>query len=417
MILENLVLWIVSVGSLFQVWEINIDTIMTQKTEKFYALNELLQVKHIQTPDNVKSIYYTAWALNYWPKRENLLDLLENTEINSVTIDIKTISGYINFEMPETHFWEIKPQTNHHIKDIKSEIELLHEKWIYVIGRMAIFKDNLLTKKRPDLAIKWSDKKNVWTDYSWNSYTDPSSKEIMDYHIALAKTAYELWFDEINFDYIRFPTDGYISDTYYPFSDEVNKQDDRYAKIKVIDTFWEYINKNVKEYNPKIILSADIFWLVTNTNLYQIGQNLESFLLNFDYVGPMIYPSHYWAWFLGYTQPDNQPYEIFEYALTASNQRIDNLNAEINLAKLEDRNISIQWIFDAKKSNIIEIEEIKYTKIRPWLQWFSCGWCSWATPYNRTKFRKQIQAIEDNGMNSWFVWSAWSNYYSERYNK
>jgi hypothetical protein len=151
--------------------------------------------------------------------------------------------------------------------------------------------------------------------------------------------------------------------------------------------------------------------------LFQIGQNLESFLLYFDYLWPMIYPSHYWVGFLWYKQPDNNPYEIFTYALEWANQRIDKLNQEILLAQQEERDISIKWVFNAKKSNISEIEEIKYTKIRPWLQGFSCTRCPWATRYNTSKFRKQIQALEDAGMNSWFVWSAGSNYYSEWYKK
>jgi hypothetical protein len=225
-----------------------------------------------------------------------------------------------------------------------------------------------------------------------------------------------MWFDEINFDYVRFPTDGQISQAYYPHSNDTITQDNKWWKIQVLDSFWEYLNKNIKEYNPEIIISADVFWLVTNSDLFQIWQNLESFLLYFDYVGPMIYPSHYWAGFLGYKQPDNHPYEIFSYALSEANKRIDTLNTEINSAKTEERNISIKWKFDAKKSNISELEEIKYTKIRPWLQGFSCTRCPWATRYNTAKFRKQIQAIQDNKMNSWFVWSAWSNYYPEWYN-
>lgn len=422
MMLENIIVWVLTIWvSVF--WGVQDYNEMVRLEEQRKAtieeqrLLELSKIKHIKTPESVKSVYYTAGAMNYWPKRNNLFHLLKNTEVNSVVIDIKTISGYTNFKMPDDHFWTIKPSSNNVIKDMKSELELLHDNWAYIIGRVVIFKDNLVTQKRPDLAIQkiWTNK--VWTDYAWNTYADAGSQEIWDYHLALAKTAYEMWFDEINFDYVRFPTDGKITEAYYPFSNNIITQDNTWWKIQILDSFWEYLNKNIKEYNPEIIISADVFWLVTNTDLFQIWQNLESFLLYFDYVGPMIYPSHYWAGFLGYKQPDNHPYEIFSYALSEANTRIDSLNIEINSAKTEERNISIKWKFDAKKSNISEIEEIKYTKIRPWLQGFSCTRCAWATRYNTTKFRKQIQAIHDAGMNSWFVWSAWSNYYPEWYNK
>ena len=378
-------------------------------------LLEISKIKHVKTPESVKSIYYTAGAINYWPKRENLLYLLENKEINSVVIDIKTISWYTNFDMPDYHFWDIKPVSNKTIKDIKSELKLLHEKDAYIIWRIVVFKDNLITQTRPDLAIQktWTNK--VWEDHAWNTYADAWAQEIRDYHIALAKTAYEMWFDEINFDYVRFPTDGNISEAYYPHSNEIISSDASRWKIQVLDNFWEYMNKHIKEYNSDIIISADVFWLVTNTNLFQIGQNLESFLLNFDYVAPMIYPSHYWVWFLWYKQPDNQPYEIFSYALWEANKKISALNTEIQAAQKENRSISILWKFDAKKSNISEIKEIQATNIRPWLQWFSCTRCPGATRYDTQKFRKQIQAVYDSWIYSWFVWSAGSNYYGEWY--
>ena len=100
-------------------------------------------------------------------------------------------------------------------------------------------------------------------------------------------------FDEINFDYVRFPTDGYISQTYYPHAQSVLSEYPTWGKMKAMDEFSYYITSKLKEKHPNIVLSADIFGLVTNTPLFQIGQNLESYILYFDYVAPMIYPSHY----------------------------------------------------------------------------------------------------------------------------
>jgi hypothetical protein len=183
----------------------------------------------------------------------------------------------------------------------------------------------------------------------------------------------------------------------------------------VIDKFSNYITTKVREHDPNIVLSADVFWLVTNINLFQIWQNLESFLLSFDYVGPMIYPSHYSQWYLWFTYPDNHPYEIFKNSLDKAQLRIDKLNSEITNAWIEFRDIKLNDYLTYDNQN--NKEEITLKKIRPWLQWFSCTWCKGYQPYNREKFRWQVNAVSDSWLNSWWVWSSGSNYYNERYDK
>lgn len=93
-----------------------------------------------------------------------------------------------------------------------------------MIGRIVVFKDQLLSETRPDLAIKWQGSGEVWYDYKGNKYLDPYSKEVWDYTVELSKVAYELGFDEINYDYVRFPSDGRISQTSYPFAYELTNQ-------------------------------------------------------------------------------------------------------------------------------------------------------------------------------------------------
>jgi hypothetical protein len=275
----------------------------------------------------------------------------------------------------------------------------------------------LLTVKRPDLAIKRStDKKTVWSDYSWNKYLDPYSKEVWDYTINISKVAYELWFDEINYDYVRFPSDWVISKTYFPFANKIEKQNPTRWKIIVLDKFSNYLTSKLKSEFPNIVLSADIFWLVTSSDLFRIWQNLESFLLYFDYVWPMVYPSHYWAGSFWIKYPDSDPYHIIKTALTYSDNRIDKLNIEIEKAKAEKRKINIKDAFFAEK-DINTLEKIEKTKIRPWLQWFTCTRCKWYTAYNRTKFRNQVSWVEAVWLDSWWVWSSSSTYHFSRYNK
>lgn len=375
---------------------------------------ELQNDIHIKAPKSVRSLYFTANAVNSDHRRENLSTLVKNTEINSVTIDIKTVSGYTSFAFDESKFGDIKPESNNIISDIKWEIEKLHEQWIYVIGRIVVFKDKYLAEKRPDLAIKWTNWVDVWTDYKGNKYVDPSATEVWDYIVEMSQAAYELGFDEINYDYIRFPTDGYISKTSYPFSDKLLLENPKWGKMMVIDSFSDYVTKKLRAKYQDIKISADIFGLVTNTDLFQIGQNLESFLLYYDFIWPMIYPSHYGVGYLWHQVPDNAPYEIFADALKNASKRIDSMNTQIMQATWSWTIYQIAEGF-VPKYNFNNFQEISKTKIRPWLQWFTCSRCKWATPYTKTKFREQIRAIQDAGLDSWWVWSSGSNYYPEWY--
>lgn len=365
---------------------------------------------------HAKSVYFTTYSSVSSNKIKNLLNLVKNTEINSVTIDIKEVDWYVAFDMSEYNFWDIKPVTNNRIKDPKKLLKMLHDNWIYTIARVVVFKDKLLSERRPDLAIKWStDKNEVWTDYKGNKYLDASSKDVRDYIINISNAAQKVWFDEINFDYVRFPSDWKISKTFYPFSNKILSEKWTQWKIAVMDKFSNYITTELRKKHSDIVLSADVFWLVTRWDMLQIWQNLESFLIYFDFVWPMVYPSHYWANFLWFSQPDNYPYEVLKDSIDQSNLKIDKLNEEIKLAKIEKRKIKINETLTTDIS-LDEINQIEKSKIRLWLQGFSCTRCSWATPYNRTKFRKQISAIEDSWLDSFWVWNSSSNYYYDWYN-
>jgi len=389
----------------------NKDTIINEKPTEVIP-----KIIHLKTPSKVKSIYYTSYSASREIKIKSLINLVKNTEINSVIIDIKTISWYVSFKMNENNFTSIKPISNNKNKIIKKLIKELHKNNIYVIARVVVFKDKSLSERRSDLAIKRKDNWKVWSDYKWKKYLDPNSQEVWDYNVSIASEAYNIGFDEINFDYVRFPSDWYISNTYYTFSNKIIKENPKYWRVMIIDKFSNYITTKLKEKYPKIVLSADVFWLVTKYDMLSIWQSLESFVLNFDYVWPMVYPSHYWKWYLGFNNPDNYPYEIIKDSLFSSNKKIDKLNNDIKKATASWAILKIKNIF-IPKANIQNIWEISKNKIRPWLQWFSCTWCKNYIPYDRVKFRKQIKALEDSNLNSWFIWNSASNYYIDWYNK
>ena len=379
------------------------------------VITDIKKNNHIETPENVRALYYSANAVNNEDKLNNFINIIKTKEVNSIMIDLKEVDWYTNFELNDSYFTDIKPSSNKKIKNIEELLRKFHDEWIYVIARIAVFKDKRLAEVRPDLSVKWISDWTAWHDYNWFKYTDQYSKEVWKYHSELWIAAYELGFDEINYDYVRFPTDWYISQAYYPFAKEIISKDIKWWKVKVIDAFSSYITSSLKEYDSNIVTSADVFWLVTDYTMFGIGQNLESFLLYFDFVGPMIYPSHYWEWYYWYKYPDNNPYEIINIALNNAIEKIDVLNTEINNSIIEKREVKLNENF-WYDNQILENKNISVKNLRPYLQWFSCTRCNNYTLYNRVKFRKAVKWINDAWLDSWWVRSAGWNYKNDRFN-
>jgi len=172
---------------------------------------------HIKTPEPVKAIYMTSFVAGNKELRSALVKLIEDTELNSVVIDIKDYSGTISFKVSSPTLVQIGASSNR-ISDIGDFIESLHKKDIYVIGRISIFQDSKLVAARPDWAVVRASDWNVWRDRKGIAWIDAAARESWEYFLALAKESYVLGFDEINFDYIRFPSDGDMNDIAYPWA-------------------------------------------------------------------------------------------------------------------------------------------------------------------------------------------------------
>ena len=388
------------------------EEILEEKTEKIEILEKQERViTRVNTPQEVKALYYTSYVINSKNRQKTLSEMIDAGYINSVIFDIKEVDGKISFKMDDENFSDIKPVSANHITDIKTTIDELHKKNIYVIGRIVIFKDNYLAKIRPDLAVKNPDKETVWEDYGKKNYLDANSKEVWNYNMEIASKSYELGFDEINFDYIRFPSDGDLKNVFYPFSNEILTENPKWGKSIIIDSFSKYLSENLKKKYPEIILSADVFGMTTeNYDDLGIGQTLESFLLHFDYVAPMIYPSHYPKWYRSIKNPDGAPFIVFDYALSSATKKIEKLNEQIILAKENGGEIILRKNFKIK-IELDNLKEIKKEKIRSWIQGFSCSWCSVYTQYDWLEIQSQIAAIEKNGFKSWMIWNSNGIYY------
>src|SRR6185503_18815615 len=241
---------------------------------------------------------------------------IETTELNAVVIDIKDSTGTISF--PTTLENGGKGCV---VGDMRDFIAMLHDSKIYVIGRISVFQDPAYAVTHPELAVKSKKTGGVWKDRKGLSFIDVGAKPFWDYIVGIATSSYAAGFDEINFDYIRFPSDGDMADASFTHSVP-------HTKREVLQGFFEYLATHLLGTGPKI--SADLFGMTTtNTDDLGIGQVLEYALENFDYVAPMVYPSHYPNNFNGWPDPNKVPYELIKFVMGSGVQRVEKLRADI----------------------------------------------------------------------------------------
>ncbi len=323
-------------------------------------------VTHINTPDQVKAVYISAWVAGSPKFRDSIIKMIDDTELNAIVIDVKDSTGRISFDMPDPYlrkFGSIEKR----IANIRSLTDTLHKKNIYIIGRVAVFQDPYMTKKMPEWAVTKKSDGTVWKDRKGLSFLDPAKKEVHDYILAVAKGAYEEGFDELNFDYIRYPSDGNMKDINYHLATGETRSDN-------IEKFFKYLSAEMKK-EKSIPISADLFGLTTEaTDDMGIGQVWEKALPYFDYLCPMVYPSHYPAGQMGYKNPSLYPYEIINQALKGAISKTEKVSGDKN-------------------------------KIRPWLQDFDMG-----TTYTKELIQKEFKAVYDNGLKSWMLWDPANKY-------
>jgi len=338
---------------------------LVKETKEEFPLSNIL-VTHIKTPDNVRALYMSGWVAGSENFRNSLVKIVDETELNAVVIDIKDSTGRISFHTNNPEIQKIGSSENR-IKDIRALTALLHSKNIYIIGRVSTFQDAYLTKLKPEWAIKRLSDGGVWKDKKGLSFIDPTNKEAQDYILSIAKYSYDEGFDEINFDYIRYPSDGNMKDINYNLVSGKTRADN-------IEEFFKYLSTEIKKYGD-IPISGDLFGLTTeSTNDMGIGQVWEKALPYFDFLCPMVYPSHYPSGHAGYKNPALYPYEVINRALISA----------VTRTKAISQNTA---------------------KIRPWLQDFDMG-----ATYTKDMIRAEIKAVYNNSLNSWMLWDPSNKY-------
>ncbi len=324
------------------------------------------KILHLPTPKQVKAIYMTSWVAGTPSFRSRLIELIEQTELNSVVIDIKDYTGKIAFLTDDPRVTKYGAPEKR-IFDIVDFLEDLHLRGIYVIGRISVFQDVHLADLKSEWAVKKDSNRNtLWRDHKELPWIDAGARDAWRYFADIGHVAYELGFDELNFDYIRFPSDGNMKDIFYPWSEGKEKRE-------VIREFFEFLANDFQ--GTGAVLSADLFGMTTiSVDDLNIGQYLEYALPYFDFIAPMVYPSHYPPNWNGHKNPAEHPYEVVKYSMEKA----------------------------------VERASTTPLKFRPWLQDFNLG-----AIYDAEKVRAQIQATYDSGLDSFMLWSPSNKYTRE----
>ncbi len=317
-------------------------------------------------PFTPKALYLTVYGIGSKNIRDSALKLIGETELNSLVIDVKGDRGIIPYKSSIALAGEVGAQKVITVRDMRGVVRSLKEKGIYLIARIVVFKDNPLALAHPELAVK-TQGGAVWRDREGLMWVDPSRKEVWDYNISIAEEAAQYGFDEIQFDYVRFPdTKGLV------FSVPNTEQE----RVRAITGFLEEAKRRLMKYN--VFLTADIFgYVFWNLNDTMIGQRLEDVAPVLEYMCPMLYPSGFQYGIPGYRNPVAHPSEIVYLTLKRAQERT---NAST-------------------------------VRFRPWLQAFR-DYAFDRRPFTGKEIRDQIDAAEKFGSHGWMLWNP-RNVYSD----
>lgn len=340
---------------------------------KLLSLDEVKNTPQRPAKQIVKGIYVSAWSA-VGNKFEQLVDLVDQTDLNAMVIDVKNDSGQVTYPSTIPLVNEIGANSHVIIRDLKAKLLRLKEKHIYTIARVVVFKDPYLSMKKSNYAMM-TQAGNVWKDSKGTAWVDPYKEEVWDYNIQVAKEAALLGFDEIQFDYVRFPENGKKVDQEVKF-DNPNK----WTKAQVIENF---LKKAKEQMGIQVYLSADVFGLTTSSdNDMGIGQDWSMISKQVHYISPMLYPSHYSSGVYGIKNPDLQPYAVIRKA-------ISDANGKNQLLKQADSHIA---------------------EIRPWYQDFTATWVKPHKKYGTMDVKEQIKAAKEQGVEQFLLWNSSSTY-------
>ena len=272
------------------------------------------EVRVTLKPKSIRAAYLTYYGIAEASIRNRVLELVDRTELNAVVIDVKGDRGLIPYRTEVPAALEAGALGPVIIKDFDGMLRSFRERGIYTIARVVAFKDTVLAHHRPDLAVIDTRTGKPWIDNEKLAWVDPFREEVWDYLIAIAREAAAKGFDEVQFDYVRFPTDGRLSAAVY------SQPNSSATRLPAIAGF---LAKARRELGPTgVFLAADVFgYTAFNANDTDIGQRVEELAPHLDYICPMVYPSGYHLGIPGYRNPVRNPYEVVRESVRLIRQR------------------------------------------------------------------------------------------------
>lgn len=315
-------------------------------------------------PIRPKALYLSFWGIGHQGLRDAALDLLERTELNALVIDVKGDRGGIPYPTTVAMADAVGARHTTTVANMGKLLAQLREKHIYLIARIVVFKDDPFAKAHPEWAVRTAGGA-LFHDREDLAWIDPSRQEAWNYSLDLAVEAARLGFDEIQFDYVRFPdTPGLV---FSVANTEANR-------VTAISGFLAAARQRLLPYN--VFVAADIFgYVFWNTNDTQIGQKLEALINHLDYLSPMLYPSGFKFGIPGYSNPVAKPYEIVHLTLKHG----------------------------------LERSGIAPLRLRPWIQGFR-DYAFDHRAFDGPEIRQQIDAAEKLGTNGWMLWNPRNTY-------
>lgn len=317
------------------------------------------------TPFQPKALYLSFYGVGSQAIREAALKLIHEAKLNAVVIDVKGDRGLIAYHSGIPLAQAVGAQRVNTIPDLPALLQSLHGAGLYAIARIVTFKDDPLATARPDLAIRlvngtpFRDRENL-------GWTDPTLKDVRDYNIAIAVEAARAGFDEIQFDYLRFPDS--------PRGVAFAKPTTEASRLAAITEFLGEARHALASFN--VYLAADIFGYVCwNQNDTGIGQRLEDIMPLVDYLSPMLYPSGFQYGIPAYPDPVAHPYEIVRLSLDRARQRLG----------------------------------VAPIRFRPWLQAFK-DYAFDRRTFASGEVAAQIRAATDFGSDGWMLWNPRNSY-------
>ncbi|AGZ25411.1 MULTISPECIES: putative glycoside hydrolase [Staphylococcus] len=329
--------------------------------------------------DGVKGIYVTSNSTQ-GDKIDQLIKYVKDAKLNAMVIDVKDDEGNVTMKFNTGN--KLIDKNSMDIADAKPLLKKLKDNDIYPIARIVTFKDTKLAKEHPEWSYKEKDG-SVWQNGKGDSFVNPFVKDVWKYNVSISKEAAKAGFQDIQYDYVRFP-EGFENEADQLDYDKGDYKNSKLSKgdqrVDAVTSYLEYARKELKPYNVKI--SADVFgYSALVKNAPGIGQSFPKISKNVDAISSMIYPSHWSPGDFGLEAPDTEPYKTVNRYIQKENSILDSLGKQ--------KPISRPWIQDFTASYL---GEGKYKE------------------YDAKALSDQVQALKDNGVNEFLLWNAGNDY-------